>query len=358
MLMPSDEIQKVMNRINATIGKNVLQTIDAVMEEKLSIKKIPTGSLKLDRALGGGVPRGGAVEFYGGEGSGKTTMCYNIIAQCQKMGLPACYGNLENRFNPQWAETQGVNLDELILYNPFSKPGEDVLEDFKAIIRAESLGLLIIDSLPGLVPSLRLKKSFDEKTYSGFSGILSTFSEVMMGSGYLRNSGTCLIGINQLRDKVGVIYGDPTRTPGGRAWKHLCWQRVSFTKGKYIKQGDNQDPIGQELEFFVRKNQLGIEGISGGIEVYAEAGINVFADVYDMAVYYGFITKRGKWNYYMDPDSGELYNNPMTDEEYKWDGAEKTKQAIVEDPFLFEDLLEKVKDRNSRIGERRNKVDE
>ena len=341
-----EKVQEVMNLINARFKKPVVFTVEGEMKEQLKIKTISSGCLTLDRALGGGFPLGFAVELFGPEGGAKSTIALATCAEAQKLGGVAVYVPVENRVNLNWAKTLGVDIDDLIVLPTYGKSGETILTEVIEILKTQAVMVLVIDSLPGIVTSAFEKKGLDEKTYCGNSALMTDFVNKIMGSGILRQSNTCLIGINQVREKIGIMFGNPETTPGGRSWRHLCLQRVRTGRGKDIMQGD--EPIGCEINFQVIKNQLWKPKISGTFELYGEGGIDVFREVFDLAVYYGFLTQRGAYYYFLDPDTGECFQN-MQEEDYKWQGQKNVMADLISDEFLFMDLLDRIKDRNSRL---------
>jgi recombination protein RecA len=345
--MPTNEkVQEALNLINARFKKPVVFTAEGDMQEQLKIKTISTGCLTLDRALGGGAPLGFAIELYGPEGGAKSTIALSLCAEAQRLGGVAMYVPVENRLNLNWAKMLGVNIDDLIILPTYEKTGEDVLTEIIETLKSKAVMVVVIDSIPGLVTAAFDKKGLDEKTYCGNSSLMTDFVYKIMGSGILRKSDTLLVGINQVREKIGVMFGNPETTPAGRAWKHLCLQRVRTSRGKDITQGD--EPIGCEINFQVIKNQLWKPKISGTFELYGEGGIDVYKEVFDLALYYNFLIQRGAYYYFLDPDTGECFQN-MQEQEYKWQGQKNVMADLISDEFLFNDLLDRIKDKNSKL---------
>lgn len=223
--------------------------------------------------------------MYGPEKGGKTTTCLKIIASFQAQGLVASFIDAEHTLDLRYAQTLGVNIDDLLYYCPDEESAEYVLEVACMQIASGEVDLLVIDSIAALASEAELKGTMNDRQYCGISQPLTTFCDKVVYSGVLARSECTLIGINQIRDAVGVIYGKKTKTPGGRSWGHACSIKTEITKGDYITRarGSNEERIGQQVNFFVEKNKIRKPFRSGFYNLYFDAGVNPLLDVISMA---------------------------------------------------------------------------
>jgi recombination protein RecA len=281
----------------------------------------PTGLMSLDYALGvGGLPPGRIIEVYGNEGSGKTSVCLKMIAACQaffKMyfeGDAGCaFIDVENALDPAWAELNGVDLDELLISQPDS--AEQALDVVEALILTDKIKLIVVDSVAALTPQAELDGTMEDNTIALQARLMSKALRKLKG---IVSSHECdIVFINQIREKVGVLYGNPETTPGGRALRFYASIRIQVRKGDPITQGKVQ--IGHEVNAKIVKNKVAPPYKLATFEIYYDHGVDTARDIFNVAQILGIITSKGAWFYY-----GDL----------KWNG----KNPVVEDIRNKEEL--------------------
>lgn len=251
---------------------------------------IPTGSLLLDAALGvGGYPKGRIVEIYGPESSGKTTLALEAIAQVQKLGGRAAYIDAEHAIDPDYAKTLGVNIDDLILSQP--DYGEQAMEIVDMLAKSNAIDMIVVDSVAALVPKAELEGTFEDSSVGLQARLMSKSLRKL--AGVLSKSSCTVIFINQLREKVGVMYGNPETTTGGRALKFYATIRIEIRRSETIKQGDKA--LGNVVAVKIVKNKVAAPYRSCKINLIFGKGISHDNELAQLAVEYGLVEKTGSW---------------------------------------------------------------
>ena len=285
---------------------------------EVSVDAIPTGSITLDAALGiGGYPKGRIIEIYGPESSGKTTLALHAIAECQKAGGRCAFIDAENAIDPVYAKNLGVDIDELILSQPDS--GEQALEITEVLIKSGAIDLIVIDSVAALVPQAELDGEMGDASVGLQARLMSKAMRKL--AGVMNRSNCTAIFINQLREKVGIMFGNPETTPGGRALKFYSSVRLDVRKGETIKNG--ADAIGNVTKIKVVKNKVAPPFKTATVNIIFGEGISHLDEVINLAVENEIIDKAGAWFSYKGEKIGQgimavreyLKNNPEVDEE-------------------------------------------
>lgn len=291
----------------------------------VDVDAISSGSLKIDEALGiGGYPKGRIIEIYGPESSGKTTLALHAIAEVQKKGGRAAFIDAENAIDPKYASNLGVNIEELILSQPDS--GEQALEITEMLIKSGAIDLVVVDSVAALVPQAELDGEMGDAQVGLQARLMSKAMRKL--SGVMNKSECTAIFINQLREKVGVVYGNPETTPGGRALKFYSSVRLDIRKSEAIKVGT--DIVGNKVNVKVVKNKVAPPFKIASIEIMYGEGISYVGEILDLSVDYDLIQKSGSWFSYNGEKIGQ--------------GKETAKTYLKEHPELMNDLSEKIKE--------------
>jgi len=284
---------------------------------------IPTGALSLDLALGGGgIPRGRTVEIFGPEASGKTTLMLHIIAEAQRAGGAAAFIDVEHAFDPSWAKRIGINLEELMVNQPGC--GEEALEICDLLVRSNALDVIAIDSVAALVPRHELEGQMGEAQVGAQARLMSQAMRKLTGiSG---KSHTAVVFINQIREKIGVMYGSPETTPGGRALKFYSSVRIDTRRIGMLKDGDKV--IGTRVRAKVVKNKVAPPFREGEFDILFEGGISREADVLDVGASCGVVSRAGTWYSLGQTRLGQ--------------GRENARQFLRDNPDVFDAIREKV----------------
>jgi len=285
---------------------------------------ISTGCLSLDVALGvGGVPRGRIVEIYGPESGGKTTLALHIVAEAQKNSGYAAFVDVEHALDPEYAKALGVNTEGLLVSQPDT--GEQALEITETLVRSGALDVIVLDSVAALVPKAELDGEMGDSHMGLQARLMSQALRKLTGT--VSRSNTCVIFINQIREKIGVMFGNPETTPGGRALKFYSSQRLEIRRITTIKNGT--DPVGNRVRVKVVKNKVAPPFKMAEFDIMYGQGISYIGDVLDLAVTGDIVQKMGAWYAYKDEKIGQ--------------GRENTKVFLEENHDLLSDIVKQVK---------------
>ena len=291
----------------------------------LDVETISTGCLSLDMALGvGGVPKGRIVEVFGPESSGKTTLALHIVAECQKNGGKAAFIDAENALDPEYAKNLGCNADDLLVSQPDS--GEQALDILQKLLETAALDVIVIDSVAALVPKAELDGQIGDVTVGLQARLMSQALRKL--SGPINKSRTCVVFINQIREKIGVMFGSPETTPGGRALKFYSSVRLDIRRIAAIKEGT--DMTGNRTRVKVVKNKVAPPFKMTEFDIMYGKGISYSGDLLDLALQGGVVEKMGSWFSYKGDKIAQ--------------GREKVKALLDTDEKLMKNVLSDVKD--------------
>jgi len=273
-------------------------------ETRADVPALPTGSLALDMALGiGGIPRGRVVEIYGPESSGKTTLTLSVIAQTQRAGGVTAFIDAEHAFDPTYAKKLGVNLDDLLISQPDT--GEQALEITDMLIRSNAVDMVVIDSVAALVPRAEIEGEMGDSHVGLQARLMSQALRKLTGS--ISKSKTALVFINQIREKIGIMFGNPETTPGGRALKFYASVRLDIRRIEIIKRGD--EAVGNHVRVKVVKNKVAPPFRQAEFDIMYDEGISRSSDLIDVGTALGVIQKQGTWLAYGDVKLGQGRDN-------------------------------------------------
>ena len=290
----------------------------------VDVAVIPTGSLTLDMALGiGGYPKGRIIEIYGPESSGKTTLTLHAIAEVQKQGGTAAFIDAEHAIDPVYAKNLGVNIDELILSQPDS--GEQGLEIAETLVRSGAIDLVVVDSVAALVPQVELDGEMADQQMGLQARLMSKALRKL--SGVMNKTDCTIIFINQLREKIGVMFGNPETTTGGRALKFYSSVRIEIRRSEAIKNGT--EIVGNKVNIKVVKNKVAPPFKSTQVDIIYGKGISRDGEVLDLAVEKDIVDKSGAWYAYKGEKIGQ--------------GRENAKRYLVEHPEIMNEITEAIK---------------
>ena len=317
------ELDEVLKQIQKTFGKGAVMKLGERPAVEVSV--IPTGSLLLDEALGvGGYPKGRIIEIFGPESSGKTTLALHAIAECQKQGGRAAFIDAEHAIDPNYAKKLGVNVDELILSQPDS--GEQALEIAEMLANSGAIDLVIVDSVAALVPQAELDGEMGDNSVGMQARLMSKAMRKL--AGILNKKECAIIFINQLREKVGVMYGNPETTSGGRALKFYASIRLDIRRTEAIKVGS--DVTGNTCRIKVVKNKVSPPFKQCEIDIIYGEGISKESEILDRAVELGIIKKSGSWFEYEGSKIAQ--------------GRDSAKEYIKANADVREKLLKQIKE--------------
>ncbi len=294
-------------------------------EHRVDVDVIPTGNLLIDRALGvGGFPRGRIVEVYGPESSGKTTLTLTAIAQAQKRGGLAAFIDVEHALDPQYARKLGVNLDDLLVSQPSS--GEEALQICEALVRSNAIDVIVLDSVAALVTKQELDGEIGDSTVGAQARLMSAAMRKL--TSFISKAKTVCIFTNQIREKIGVMFGSPETTPGGRALKFFSSVRIDIRRIGQIKASDGT-VIGSRTKIKVVKNKVAPPFTEAEFDIMYDEGISSTGSLLDLALEMEIVQKRGSWFSY---DGAQLAQ-----------GRDAAKDVLRADQALYDDIEEKVK---------------
>ena len=316
-------LEQVLNDIEKQFGKGSIMKLGDSKHMKVDV--VSGGCLSLDIALGvGGYPRGRIVEIYGPESSGKTTFALQAIAEVQKTGGRAAFIDAEHALDPVYAERLGVNIDELLLSQPDT--GEQALEICEALVRSEAVSIVVIDSVAALVPQAEIDGEMGDSHVGLQARLMSQALRKL--SGTINKTNTIAIFINQLREKVGVMFGNPETTPGGRALKFYSTIRLDIRRNEQLKMGDGV--VGNKTTIKVVKNKVAPPFKTAVVDIMYGEGVSHEGEVIDLAVEAGIVEKTGAWYSYQTEKLGQ--------------GKENVKLLLKDNPELCQEIEQKVRD--------------
>lgn len=316
-------LEQVLQNIEKQFGKGSIMKLGD--NSHVEIETVPTGSLMLDAALGvGGLPKGRIVEIFGPESSGKTTVALHAIAEVQKCGGKAAFIDAEHALDPVYAKNLGVNLNDLLLSQPDT--GEQALEICEALVRSNAISIVVIDSVAALVPQAEIEGEMGDSHVGLQARLMSQALRKL--SGIINKTNTIVIFINQLREKVGVMFGNPETTPGGKALKYYASIRLDIRRSEQIKNGT--DIIGNKTNIKVVKNKVAPPFKTAEVEIVYGEGISKEGEIIDLAANASIIEKTGAWYAYNGEKLGQ--------------GKENVKALLKNDLKLKNELEAKVRE--------------
>jgi recombination protein RecA len=316
-------LEMALGQIEKQFGKGSIMRLGE--NQHASVATIPTGSLAIDVALGiGGIPRGRVVEVFGAESSGKTTIALHIIAESQKQGGIAAFIDAEHALDPAYASNLGVNLDELLISQPDT--GEQALEIADTLVRSGAIDLIVIDSVAALVPRAEIEGEMGD-THVGLQARLMS-QALRKLSGNLSRSNTAMVFINQLREKIGVMFGSPETTPGGRALKFYSSVRLDVRRIENLKDG--AEVVGSRVRVKVVKNKVAPPFRQAEFDIIYGKGISREGSLIDVGVEHGYVKKSGAWFTYDGTQIGQ--------------GRENARQFLLDNPDVALDIEKRVRD--------------
>lgn len=316
-------LSAVMDKIEKDFGKGAIMKMSSKAVE--SVPVIPTGSITLDQALGiGGYPKGRVIEIFGPESSGKTTLAIHAIAEAQKAGGIAAFIDAEHAFDSTYAQKLGVDIDELLISQPDN--GEQALEIADHLIRSSAIDIVVIDSVAALTPKAEIEGEMGEAKMGLQARLMSQALRKLTAS--ISKTGTVCIFINQLRDKIGVVYGNPETTTGGNALKFYASIRIDIRKASVIKDGEEQ--LGARAKVKIVKNKLAPPFRRAEFDIMYGEGLSKIGEIIDLGVDKGIIKKSGSWFSYGDQKLGQ--------------GRDAVKELLKGNDALREEIEAKVRE--------------
>ena len=321
MLSENEHLSNAVQQIEKQFGDGSIMTLGSDATSK--IRGVSTGSLSLDMALGGqGLPCGRIIEVYGPESSGKTTLALHVIAESQKTGGIAAFIDAEHAFDPTWAKKLGVELDTLLVSQPNS--GEEAMQIVEMLVKSNSVDVIVVDSVAALVPKKELEGEIGDSHVGLQARLMSQSMRKLTGA--IARSKTTTIFINQIREKIGVMFGSPETTPGGRALKFYSSVRVDVRKIGLLKDGDQV--VGQRVKTKIVKNKVAPPFRIAEFEMMHTNGISLEGDILDLGVVHKIINRSGAWFKYGNTHIGQ--------------GKEKARNFLIENPDIREEIRNKV----------------
>ena len=323
-------LEQVMLDIEKQFGKGAVMKLGDHPHQKIDV--IPSGSLSLDLALGiGGYPKGRIIEIYGPESSGKTTFALHAIAEAQKLGGRVAFIDAEHALDPTYASKIGVNIDDLLLSQPDN--GEQALEICEALVRSGAISVIVIDSVAALVPQAEIEGEMGDSHVGLQARLMSQALRKL--SGIINKTNTVCIFINQLREKVGVMFGNPETTPGGRALKFYASVRLEIRRGEQIKQGTNI--IGSKANIKVVKNKMAPPFKTCTVDIMYGEGVSALGELVDLGALSNIIEKSGAWYSYKGEKVGQ--------------GKENTKEWLKSNPKQRAEIDKAIRKHFQEVGD-------
>lgn len=321
----SQALQLAVDSIEKQFGKGSIMRLGEA--HKVDVEMIPTGSLSLDIALGGGIPRGRIIEIYGPESSGKTTVCLHAVAEVQKRGGTAAYVDAEHALDPAYASKLGVNIDSLLISQPDS--GEQALEVVETLVRSNAVDIIVVDSVAALVPQAEIEGDMGDSHMGLQARLMSQALRKL--TGVINRTKCTVVFVNQLRMKIGVMFGNPETTTGGNALKFYASVRMDIRRISQIKAGDAV--VGNRARVKVVKNKIAPPFREAEFDIMYNQGISTEGDVLDLAVNQDIVGKAGAWFEYKGEKIGQ--------------GREAAKKYLKENPKVLEEIASKVREASS-----------
>jgi recombination protein RecA len=323
------ELRNTVAQIEKQFGEGAIMPLGSATA--VQIEGIPTGSLSLDLALGGqGIPKGRIIEVFGPESSGKTTLALHCVAQAQKAGGIAAFIDAEHALDPSWAKKLGVDLETLLVSQPGS--GEEAMHITEMLIKSNAVDIIVVDSVAALVPRKELEGEIGDSHVGLQARLMSQSLRKLTGT--INKSKTCVIFINQIREKIGVMFGSPETTPGGRALKFYSSCRIDVRRIGQLKEGE--EVVGQRVRAKVVKNKVAPPFRVAEFDMMHANGISYESDVLDLAIAQKLVVRSGAWFRYGDVQLGQ--------------GREKTRAYLIENPALVEELKAKIMAAGEPVG--------
>jgi len=324
----SDERQKALklaiDKIEKDFGKGAIMKLGD--KPSVSVETIPTGSLALDIALGvGGIPRGRIIEVYGPESSGKTTLAQHIVAECQKKGGIAAFVDAEHALDPEYARNLGVNIDELLISQPDT--GEQALDITEELVRSGAVDIIVVDSVAALVPKAEIEGSMEDQQMGLQARLMSKALRKL--TGIIGKTNTTVIFINQLRQKIGVMYGNPETTTGGNALKYYASVRMEIKRVEGLK-GDGED-VGNHVRVRILKNKVAPPFRTAEFDIMFGKGICKIGNILDVATNFDIVKKSGSWFSYGEEKLGQ--------------GRDKAKEYLAENPEMLAEIEKLIREK-------------
>lgn len=322
-------LENALGQIEKTFGRGSIMKLSD--PNGVPFAGIPTGALSLDLAMGGqGFPRGRIVELFGPESSGKTTLALHVIANAQRLGGIAAFIDAEHALDPSWAKRIGVDLEDLLVSQP--SYGEEALQIAEMLIKSNAVDCIVIDSVAALVPKAELDGEIGD-THVGLQARMMS-QALRKLTGAIAKSKTCVIFINQIREKIGVMFGSPETTPGGRALKFYSTCRVDVRRLSTLKEGETA--IGIRMKVKIVKNKVAPPFRQAEFDMLGEEGISLEGDVVDLAIEDRILDRSGTWLSYGDVKLGQ--------------GRDKARGFLKENPKLRDELIQKIKESRGAHG--------
>jgi len=316
-----ENLDRTLSAIEKMFGAGAIMNLAS--DQTLDVPAIPSGSLGLDLALGiGGLPRGRICEIYGPESSGKTTLCLHVVANAQKAGGTVAFIDAEHALDPMYAKKLGVDLDNLLVSQPDS--GEQALEICEMLVRSGSVDVVVVDSVAALVPMAELEGEMG-KSHVGLQARLMS-QALRKLTAISHKSDTAILFINQIREKIGVMFGSPETTPGGRALKFYSSVRLDIRRVSTLKKGDEM--IGNRTRIKVAKNKVAAPFKTAEFDIIYNEGISYTGEIIDIGAELGIVSKSGSWYAYGTEKIGQ--------------GREQAREYLSQNPEIQQEILEKI----------------
>ena len=316
-------VDMTVKEIQEKYGEGAIMRLGDV--KRVDIDVIPTGSISLDLALGiGGIPRGRVIEIYGPESSGKTTLCLHIVAEAQKKGGVAAYIDAEHALDPEYAKKIGVNLGDLLISQPDT--GEQALDIVESLVKSGGVDVIVIDSVAALTPRAEIEGEMDQQ-HMGLQARLMSHALRKL-TAIVAKSNTSIIFINQLRMKIGIMFGNPETTPGGLALKFYSSVRIEIRKAAQIQVAEKI--VGNRVKVKIVKNKIAAPFRTCEFDILYNEGISRYSDVVNAGVKYGVLAKAGSWYNYGEQKLGQ--------------GVEGSRQFLKENPKVEREIVTKIKE--------------